>query len=301
MISDQAIHDAPPNVYPRPRNYTGAFVAVAMFLAFLFVADLYTLNKLNASRRSQENLRSALGQEIKELKNRNEQLTAKFSLLEDSHARQIGALRKELDAAAERLGSSTGQVLDRARVMVADLQRDQQRQADNLVQQLSQKADANDLGELSENVSAAEAELGTTKRTVDVLAKDLGMARSELGTLIATNSSEIRALRELGDRDYYEFTLGKNQVSRVSGIILVLRKTNVRERSFTLNLISNDQEIRTKNRNINEPIYFYVNGLKSPYELVINEVGYNTVKGYISTPKGAIAEESSSTDRESGS
>jgi len=125
------------------------------------------------------------------------------------------------------------------------------------------------------------------------------MARSELGTLIATNSSEIRALRELGDRDYYEFTLGKNQVSRVSGIILVLRKTNVRERSFTLNLISNDQEIRTKDRNINEPIYFYVNGLKSPYELVINEVGYNTVKGYISTPKGALAEESSSTDRES--
>ena len=61
MISDQAIHDAPPNVYPQPRNYTGAFVAVSMFLAFLFVADLYTLNKLNASRRSQENLRSALG------------------------------------------------------------------------------------------------------------------------------------------------------------------------------------------------------------------------------------------------
>src|SRR5947207_15590036 len=142
MISDQAIHDAPPNVYPRPRNYTGAFVAVAMFLAFLFVADLYTLNKLNASRRSQENLRSALGQEIKELKNRNEQLTAKFSLLEDSHARQIGAQRKELDAAAERLGSSTGQVLHPARGTVARRPRGRQSQPDNLEQQLAQKASA---------------------------------------------------------------------------------------------------------------------------------------------------------------
>jgi hypothetical protein len=295
MTSDQTDQATPVTAYHQGRNYTGAFVAISMFLAFLFVANLYTLSKLNTARQSQESLRSALSKEIKELQSKDEQLAVKFSLFEETHRRQIDALRGELDTAAARLGSSTGQVLDRARVMVAALGRDQERQAEDLKEQLSQKASADELGALSENVSAAQAELGTTKKTVDVLAKDLGMARSQLGTLIATNSGEISALRELGERDYFEFTLAKNQISHISGLVLVLRKTNLRNHRFNLDLVVNDQEIRTRNRNVNEPIYFYVNGLKTPYELVINEVEYNRAKGYISTPKGALAAEDGST------
>jgi|SRR5438094_1054569 len=299
MIFDEKRQDTAVTTYPQVRSYKGAFVAISMFLAFLFVADLYTLNRLNAARHSQESLRSALAKEIRELKNRDEQLSSKFSLVEVNHAREIDALRRELDVAAERLGSSTGQVLDRARAMVAALQKNQQREGEDVKDELSRKADADDVGMLSENVSEAEGELGTTKKTVDVLTKDLGMARSELGTLLSSSRSEIQTLRQLADRDVHEFTLMKNRQNRVAGVALILKSTNVRAQSFTLNLIANDREIQNKNRNVDEPIWFYPGGSKVPYELVINEVDHNMVKGYVSTPKAAIQEEDVRANRDS--
>ena len=45
-------------------------------------------------------------------------------------------------------------------------------------------------------------------------------------------------------------------------------------------------EVERKDCTINSPVYFYVNGSKKPYELVVNSVGSTQVKGYLSTPKG---------------
>jgi hypothetical protein len=45
--------------------------------------------------------------------------------------------------------------------------------------------------------------------------------------------------------------------------------------------------VEKKDRTINEPVIFYVNRSKKAYELVVNKVDANQVKGYISTPKGA--------------
>ena len=51
-------------------------------------------------------------------------------------------------------------------------------------------------------------------------------------------------------------------------------------------MLVDDLNIEKKDRTINEPIFFYVNGSKKPYELVVNSVQSNQVKGYVSTPKG---------------
>jgi hypothetical protein len=48
-----------------------------------------------------------------------------------------------------------------------------------------------------------------------------------------------------------------------------------------------DAQVEKKDRSMNEPVIFYVNGSKKAYELVVNQVGPNRVKGYISTPNGA--------------
>jgi hypothetical protein len=47
-----------------------------------------------------------------------------------------------------------------------------------------------------------------------------------------------------------------------------------------------DAQVEKKDRSMNEPVIFYVNGSKKAYELVVNQVGPNQVKGYISTPNG---------------
>jgi len=174
--------------------------------------------------------------------------------------------------------------------MVAGLQKRQQQQADELKKEIAKKADDEELGALSQNVSTTQTDLASTKQNVDQLSKDLGMARSELGTLIARNHDDIEALRKLGDRDYFEFTLTKNERQNIAGLGLTLKKTNVKHNRFDLNLLADDLQVEKKGRSVNEPIFFYLAGSKKPYELVVNKVESDRVTGYISTPKGATQE-----------
>jgi hypothetical protein len=43
--------------------------------------------------------------------------------------------------------------------------------------------------------------------------------------------------------------------------------------------------LEKKNRSVDEPIYFYTQGTRSPLELVVNQVGKDKVVGYVSVPK----------------
>ena len=109
---------------------------------------------------------------------------------------------------------------------------------------------------------------------------DLGGTNS----LVATNGKELEELKKLGQRNFIEFTLKKQKdMSKVGNISLKLDKTDPKKNKFTLNVMADDKLVEKKDRNINEPLQFYVS--KSLYELVINSVGKDTVSGYLSTPK----------------
>jgi hypothetical protein len=170
--------------------------------------------------------------------------------------------------------------------MVAQLQNEQRKQAEQLQAELAQKADQQQMGALNQDVSAQRTDLDNTKKALDSVRSDLGMARSEMGTLIARNHDDIEQLRKLGERDYFEFTVQRKSPVRVGGVGLTLTKTNVKRHRFNLDLLADDVHVEKKDRTINEPIFFYVNGSKKPYELVVNEVKPDQVKGYLSTPKG---------------
>jgi len=270
---------------PERRSYTGAFVAVFMLLALLFVSNLYTLSNLNSARLSLTGLQHDLYKRIATIQSMDDRLAAQFSLVEDRHSEQMNALNKELDQAARQLGASSGQVLDRARGMVVHLQTEQQRQVDDLKKQIDQKADSEAVVLLNHDVSEAKANASTTQRTVTVLAKDLAVARSELGDLVATDRDDLGGLHQLADRNHYEFALTKDRKQIVDGIGLILKRTDLKQHRFNLDLIVNDQQIRNQNQNLGQPIIFYVGDMKRPCELVIMEVGADTVKGYISAPK----------------
>jgi hypothetical protein len=182
---------------------------------------------------------------------------------------------------------STGRELTRARAMVTRLQTAQQQEVDSLRGELAQKADQQQLGALSNDVTATRTDLEGTKKVLDTTRSDLGMTRTEYGTLIARNHDEIEQLRKLGDRDYFEFNLNRKQAEHVAGVILDLKKTNPKRHRFTVNLTVDDVEVEKKDRTVNEPIVFYVGGVKKPFEIVVNEVKSDEIKGYLSTPKGA--------------
>lgn len=50
---------------------------------------------------------------------------------------------------------------------------------------------------------------------------------------------------------------------------------------------ADDKKIEKKNRNLNEPVQFYTGKDNYLYELVVNEIGKNEVKGYLATPRNA--------------
>ncbi len=187
---------------------------------------------------------------------------------------------------SRRLGATGGE-LKHARAMVTQLQNEQRQQSEQLQAELAQKADQQQVGALNQDVSAQRTDLDNTKTALETVRSDLGMARSEMGTLIARNHDDIEILRKLGERDYFEFTAGRKNPVRVGGVRLTLTKTNVKRHRFNLDLMTDDVQVEKKDRTINEPIFFYVSGSRRPYELVVNEVKPDQVKGYLSIPKGA--------------
>jgi len=283
MAIDQVPEKEVLGTEPESSSTRGQFLLILPVLAALIVGELYGIHKINSTRDAleaqQAQTRKQLAAEFQD------QLTSRMSAIEYANAQQFDALKDELDSAAKRLGATGGE-LKRARATVAELQNEQHQQAEQLQEELAQKADQQQVGALNQDVSAQRTDLDNTKKALDSVRSDLGMARSEMGTLIARNHDDIEQLRKMGERDYFEFTANRKALARVAGVGLNLTKTNVKQHRFNFDLVVDDVRVEKKGRTINEPIFFYVNGSKRPYELVVNEVKSNEVKGYVSTPKG---------------
>jgi hypothetical protein len=285
MITDnKPEQDSLPLSSPEGSGNTMKFAAVFVILAALIIGQFYTVHKVNATKTALEAQQAQTRQEIST--QLQDQLTSRMSALERNNTEQLAAIRQELDGAAKRMGRTGGE-LKRARAMVAQLEQQQQQQAEQLKIEIALKADAQQVGALSQDVTATKTDLNTTKKSLDTMKSDLGMARSELGTLIARNHDEIEQLRKLGDRDYYEFTLDRNAPKQVANVTLTLKKANVKRLRFNMLVNVDDISVEKKDRTINEPVFFYVKNAKKPYELVVNSIQSHQVRGYLSTPKGA--------------
>jgi len=279
-----AIDEVPRSEHIEIRQSSGPWVIVFVVLGLLVIAQIYTLSKIGSINTLQSD-QAALKSQVQQS---SEQLAAKFASFQDASAQELDALRSELDSTAKKMGASHGGAnltLAKARKMVAQLQQQTEAQNAELKQELGKKADSADVAAMNQDISATKSDLGTTKQTMTTLQNDLGMARSDMGTLIARNHDDIETLRKLGQRNYYEFALVKNQQQTVAGVGLMLKKTNVKRHRFNMDLLTNDMSIPKDNRTIDEPVFFTTGNSREFYELVVNTVDQNKVTGYVSTPK----------------
>jgi chromosome segregation ATPase len=250
----------------------------------------------------------ALRREVAQLKRDNTVLKTGLSNSDHELQQTLAAFQKELvqvhsDLANERAETDESLTLaEAAAVRHADAlagrldrsRRQQEAQQSRLSAELSNVKQST--AETSERLTGISNDVGTVKNeveTVSLVARQAGanlqQTRGDMGLmsgLIATNSGEIRMLRDLGDRHVYEFTLARSSgLQRVGDIQVVLDKTDAKRNRFTVEIIAADQRVEKRDKNINEPVQFYVPGRGAlPYELVVNEVGKDTVKGYLATP-----------------
>jgi len=191
-------------------------------------------------------------------------------------------LQGELSVVTKRLRLTQGE-LKQAKEEAAQIREDNATKLaamDTAVKtELATKASTEQVSQVSGEVTVVRTDLDTTK-------KDLQMARSELGTLIARNHEEIDQLRRLGERDYIEFSIeGRGKPQKVGNVTVELRGTNPKRNLYTVAMVVGDTRVERKNRAINEPIFFYTRGIKQALELVVNQVAKDKIAGYLSIPK----------------
>lgn len=152
------------------------------------------------------------------------------------------------------------------------------------ISQVKQTADT-----ATTQISSVSTDLGNTKTQLEQTVANLKHATGELdnhSSLIATNGKELQALRELGERNYAEFTITKSKTAtRVGDVMVMLKKVDPKRNRFTISVIADDKTVEKKDRSINEPIQFYTSKAHQPDEIVVNSVRKDTIVGYLATPK----------------
>ena len=145
------------------------------------------------------------------------------------------------------------------------------------------------IGEVSTEVGTVKSDLSNTKAELDKTIANLKSVSGDLGVqsgLIATNGKELAALKALGERNYFEFNLGKTkQPQRVGDVMLQLKKADQKKNKYTVEITADDKRVEKKDKGVNEPVQFYTSKARQPYEMVVNEVKKDVIVGYLSTPK----------------
>ena len=234
--------------------------------------------------------------------------------------RTISQLEKDLAAAKKAADSAVGEAKENANHHVQQLAAElskrlasEQQRRENLQQQMksevseavaaASQAQAK-VGEVKTEVVQVRSELEANRARLERTVADLRRVKGDLGVqsgLIATNQRELAALKALGEKNYFDIDLAQKESRSLAGVTLTLKKADLKKLRFTLDVIANDKRVEKKDRHINEPVQFLVNKSKGPYslqvdelyELVINEITKDHVRGYLSTPKSGPAHETS--------
>jgi predicted nucleic acid-binding Zn-ribbon protein len=218
----------------------------------------------------------------------------------DTVQNEVTQSREETTASLQKTQSLASRHADVAVSKIAKAQEEHNKEiADQLDQvktsslEASTKLDgkidgvSNDVGSVKTDVASAKTDIQDTKSELQRARGDMGM----MSGLIATNSKEIQALRDLGDRNIFEFTVSKNgTLEKVGDIQVMLRKVDVKRNRYTVDVLADDKRVEKKDRTTNEPVQFYVSKApRQPYELVVNTVSKDKISGYLATPKVVVS------------
>ncbi|UWZ83800.1 hypothetical protein [Occallatibacter riparius] len=265
-----------------PRGYSGALLGAIAAALLLGIASLIWAWNLSGKLATQQQELSVAKQHNVQLAADLRETDAKLRVTADELEKSLGLTQKQMDARAQQL-------LARENAQEAASRRLETAQKET-AQQVT--AVASDVSSVKTDVGGVKTDLGKTKSDLAGAVATLTTMRGDVdghSSLIARNHDELEILKHKGDRNYYEFTLSKNQKQPVGTVSLELKKTDSKKSKFTLNVYADDKKYEKKDRNVNEPLQFYSGGDRGGlFEVVVNSIdSKNQVKGYLSTPKSA--------------
>ena len=223
------------------------------------------------------------------------------TLTSQTNRRTADALREQLETARRQANQLAGQAKTealkkvdetRAQLEAAQAKSDQAlQQASSQISEVKQATETANtkIESVNTEVGAVKSDVASTKSELEKTIADLKRTNGDLngqGVLIATNAKELAALRQLGERNYVEFTIHKSkQPQKVGEVGVLLKKTDPKKNRYTIELTADDKTVEKRDRTINEPLQFLTSKARQPYELVVNDVKKDTIAGYLSVPK----------------
>ena len=289
-----------PSYLEPPPDRSGLKTAlVAGALIALVAANVYLYVQLDHVRTDLTKTRETMMTELTNLRDAS-------SVTSTSQTRHLDTLKEELESARNQARSLSSQAkaeaLAHAEQLAKQLEAEQTKAQQEISTEISgvkQAADtaaaslsakitdvSGDVGGVKKQVASNQAELEKTIAQLKSVQGDLGVASG----LIATNSNELSALKRLGERNYFEFKIGRTKDrQRVGDVTLLLKKTDTKKNKYTVEVMADDKLTEKKDKNINEPVQFYTSKAKQPYELVVNQVQKDQIVGYLATPKEQAA------------
>ena len=270
-------------------------VLAAAFLAIGVFAFVYQNAQTDGLRRQvmafqQDNaaLRASLSQSDAELQSALEAVRA-----------DLASARQDTSSAVAKAQASVRKHTD---LLAGRIQQQQMEQGAQLAAQLNQvKESTNEtatkldgkLDGISTEVGTVKSDVASAKSNIEATEGELQRTKGDLGVmsgLIATNSKEIQFLRDLGDRNIYQFTIDRvSGMQKVGDIQVMLRKADSKRNRYTVDVRADDKLVEKRDKSINEPVQFYTARAHQPYEFVVNEVKKDKVIGYLATPKVTLS------------
>ena len=263
-------------------------------------ANIYLFLQLDKTRTEISKMQDAMAEQITSVRETS-------SVSTQTAKKNIENLQERLESANRHAAALTGQAkadaIRKAEELSAKLESAQKQQEVRTAAQFAEVKEESKVvaGQIGEKIGEVKSEVGTvktdlasTKSELDKTISGLKSTQGDLGVqsgLIATNGKELLALKQLGERNYFEFNLVKSKTMvRVGDITMQLKKTDPKKNKYTLEIVADDLHVEKKDKNVNEPIQFLVaKGGRIPYEIVVNAVKKDAIVGYLATPKVVAA------------
>jgi hypothetical protein len=266
----------------------GAFVLLVIFNVYVYIQMEHVRNETKAEMAK---LSSDLAATV-------EQIRIDSSASVRQATKRVQTLQEQLDQQKRAADRAVGQAKLDAQRKVELLQKQvatEQTRQQQAIDQVKQTADTatTKLNDVSTDVGTVKTDLSNTRSELEKTVANLKRVAGDVdnhASLIATNGKELDALKALGEKNYYEFTITKSKKPQKIGNIMVeLKKADTKHNRYTIQVLADDKRVEKKDRTVNEPVQFYTSKSRIPAEIVVNEVRKNTIVGYLAEPKVQIA------------
>jgi hypothetical protein len=276
-------------------SHTGAIAALAAGLILALGGDAYLINRSN-------NLNDQVAQVKQDAQAQIAKLSDSTTSLLEQERQQLQSMNDEISGKYDTANTALRRARADAQKSAAQLAAQLEEQQKAVGEEIGQLKDATTTAtsKLNEDVSGVKTDVGSVRTDLSATRSDLDKTGAELkravgdmgvmSGLIATNHKDLQALRDLGERNYFEFDLEKGSMTKkVGNVTLTLKKSDPKHNRYTIAVLADDKLVEKSNKTINEPVQLYTASSKQPYEIVVNQVKKDGVVGYLATPKVTTA------------